>query len=235
MKITYGKDEDDIYPKDSCRRKSLSQEAVVNWDFCSRRFLQVSSLLKSNFVKISSIPIQVQSGGLDAPAITFTPPQSHWRPGNHILPCASPGKLSVHAPAITFVPGAGSCTCLIANVPKECDRQAKFMPLWRGWLCGQVIVQMEALSLSLQMLRLICQTMKVLSILPIIFLQLANPFATFNLPATAARPKQQFFFKKHLSDRPGCQFNVGYTEGVYEDKKFNFDHQRTLQGPFYYY
>ena len=48
----------------------------------------------------------------DAPAITFMPPRSHWCPGDHILPCAWPYKLNVHALAITFMPGAGSCKTL---------------------------------------------------------------------------------------------------------------------------
>jgi len=52
--------------------------------------------------------IQKQNFSLDG----LTPRRSHLGPGDHILPCVGPGKLNVHTPAITFLPGARSCKTL---------------------------------------------------------------------------------------------------------------------------
>ena len=63
-----------------------------------------------------------------AGAITFTPWRSHLAQG---MPCARPGKLNVHAPAITFVPCAGSCNFLhgiaTPGTRHECDRRGMYI------------------------------------------------------------------------------------------------------------
>ena len=58
-----------------------------------------------HFIVAGGVCQQLQSRRPDATAITCTPGRSRIPPGDHILPCAWPCKLSVHAPAITCTPG----------------------------------------------------------------------------------------------------------------------------------